>query len=130
MHLPQRTHSVELLALLTVLGLIAGEVIKPKGAFQRGMFYLMPAIQPLASLLLAGLSTYTIALAGVAALHFQPYIAPLLVRFLVQHHVSSHSCLPALQFQPYIAPLLVRRFTVQHHMSSHACLPLLSAARA
>ena len=66
------------------------------GAFQRGMFYLMPAIQPLASLLLAGLCTYTIALAGVAALHFQPYIAPLLVRCISQHQAWSHARLPAL----------------------------------
>ena len=60
------------------------------------MFFLMPAIQPLASLLLAGLSTYTIALAGVAALHFQPYIAPLLVQSNVR---ASHikPCMPALR---------------------------------
>ena len=59
------------------------------------MFYLMPAIQPLASLLLAGLCTYTIALAGVAALHFQPYIAPLLVRCIIQGHhrvPCMHAC--------------------------------------
>lgn len=60
------------------------------------MFYLMPAIQPLASLLLAGLCTYTIALAGVAALHFQPYIAPLLVCCIIQVHIECHACTLAL----------------------------------
>ena len=39
----------------------------------------MPAVQPLLIVVLAALAAYTIAFAGVAALHFQPYIAPLLV---------------------------------------------------
>ena len=40
---------------------------------------MMPVVQPLLIVVLAALAAYTIAFAGVAALHFQPYIAPLLV---------------------------------------------------
>ena len=60
--------------------LCAGEIIKPQGAFQMGLFWLMPVIQPMLCMLLAGLAAFSVAYAGVAALHFQPYVAPLLVR--------------------------------------------------
>ena len=45
-----------------------------------GLFWLMPVIQPLLCMLLAALAAFSVAYAGVAALHFQPYVAPLLVR--------------------------------------------------
>ena len=57
----------------------AGEIIKPQGAFQYALFWLMPVIQPLLSLLMAGVAAFAVAFAGVSALHFQPYVAPLLV---------------------------------------------------
>lgn len=56
-----------------------GEIIKPQGAFQYALFWLMPVIQPLLSLLMAGVAAFAVAFAGVSALHFQPYVAPLLV---------------------------------------------------
>jgi len=60
----------------------AGDIIKPQGAFQSALFWLMPVIQPLLCLVMAGLAAFTVAYAGVAALHFQPYVAPLLVSAL------------------------------------------------
>ena len=67
---------------LTQNAVFAGEIIKPKGAFQMGLFWLMPVIQPLLCMLLAALAAFSVAYAGVAALHFQPYVAPLLVRLM------------------------------------------------
>ena len=69
--------------------LCAGEIIKPQGAFQMGLFWLMPVIQPLLCMLLAALAAFSVAYAGVAALHFQPYVAPLLVRVL-EDPLSDH----------------------------------------
>ena len=57
----------------------AGAVIRPQSFFQCALFWMMPVVQPLLIVVLAALAAYTIAFAGVAALHFQPYIAPLLV---------------------------------------------------
>lgn len=84
----------------------AGDIIKPQGAFQSALFWLMPVIQPLLCLVMAGLAAFTVAYAGVAALHLQPYVAPLLVRVLCckphkgtawQHHIaraaSTEACL-------------------------------------
>ena len=77
----------------TECGLCAGEIIKPKGAFQMGLFWLMPVIQPLLCMLLAALAAFSVAYAGVAALHFQPYVAPLLVRTSFFH--TPLQCPPA-----------------------------------
>ena len=62
-----------------MLCVCTGAVIRPQGFFQCALFWVMPLVQPLLIVVLAALAAYTIAFAGVAALHFQPYIAPLLV---------------------------------------------------
>ena len=65
-----------------MLCVLTGAVIRPQSLFQCALFWIMPVVQPLLIVVLAALAAYTIAFAGVAALHFQPYIAPLLVGFL------------------------------------------------
>ena len=57
----------------------AGPVITPKGPFQHALYWAMPLAQPLAILLVAGLAFFCVAFAAAAALHFQPYVAPLLL---------------------------------------------------
>ena len=66
-----------------VLCVRTGAVIRPQGIFQCCLFWIMPVVQPLLIVVLAALAAYTIAFAGVAALHFQPYVAPLLVGLLL-----------------------------------------------
>jgi hypothetical protein len=39
----------------------------------------MPVVQPVVTLTLVAITTFPVAFAGVAALHFQPYVAPLLL---------------------------------------------------
>jgi hypothetical protein len=56
-----------------------GPIIKPQGVFQYCLYWAMPALQPVLTLLLAALSIFPVAFASVAALHFEPYIAPLLL---------------------------------------------------
>lgn len=57
-----------------------------------GLFWLMPVIQPLLCMLLAALAAFSVAYAGVAALHFQPYVAPLLVWILTPLNKAFSSC--------------------------------------
>ena len=57
----------------------AGPVITPKGAFQHALFWTMPLAQPLCILLIAALAFFCVAFAACAALHYQPYVAPLLL---------------------------------------------------
>ena len=57
----------------------AGDIVKPKGAFQSALFWAMPLAQPLLALLTASLAAFPVAFAAVAALHYLPYVAPLLL---------------------------------------------------
>ena len=57
----------------------AGPITTPKGAFQHALYWVLPALQPLVTLLVSALALFTIALTGVAALRFLPYVAPLLL---------------------------------------------------
>jgi hypothetical protein len=57
----------------------AGPVIMPKGAFQHALFWTMPLTQPLLILLTGSLAFFAVAFGATAALHYQPYVAPLLL---------------------------------------------------
>lgn len=51
----------------------------PQGAFQHALYWVLPVLQPLATLLVSALGIFAIALTGVATLRFLPYVAPLLL---------------------------------------------------
>lgn len=57
----------------------AGPITTPKGAFQHAVYWLLPVAQPTLTLLAISLAIFPTALAGAAALHHLPYVAPLLL---------------------------------------------------
>lgn len=114
-------------------GLAAGEIIKPRGAFQNSLYWLLPVIQPLMSLVLAALAAYTIAFAGVAALHFHPYIAPLLVSALpkIAHEGYGFKAWRSLDFSrcTRLATCLPLPVPHKHIHALHFCAVLEQIAR-
>ncbi|KAK9904717.1 hypothetical protein WJX75_001194 [Coccomyxa subellipsoidea] len=56
-----------------------GPITMPQGAFQHALYWVLPVLQPLATLLVSALGIFAMALTGVAALRFLPYVAPLLL---------------------------------------------------